>query len=64
MRCQKGKVTKCDTCGAIAGLSSLVVNAEETGLSVARPTCPECGGIIQFQSACQLCPSCGYSTCG
>lgn len=27
-------------------------------------TCPECGGIIEHESGCVICRSCGYSKCG
>jgi ribonucleoside-diphosphate reductase alpha chain len=27
-------------------------------------SCPECGGIINFESGCSICHSCGYSACG
>ena len=25
--------------------------------------CPDCGGRIQHESGCMVCPSCGYSKC-
>ena len=27
-------------------------------------SCPDCGGIINFESGCSICHSCGYSACG
>jgi ribonucleoside-diphosphate reductase alpha chain len=28
------------------------------------PQCPECGGIMENESGCSVCKSCGYSKCG
>ncbi|MCL2182823.1 MAG: vitamin B12-dependent ribonucleotide reductase [Chitinispirillia bacterium] len=28
------------------------------------PQCPECGGIMEHESGCAVCKSCGYSKCG
>ncbi len=28
------------------------------------PQCPECGGIMENESGCAVCKSCGYSKCG
>jgi len=27
-------------------------------------SCPDCGGIISYESGCSICHSCGYSACG
>ena len=64
MRYQKGNATGDETHGARTEPGSSVETVEETRVSAARPSCPECGGVIQFQSACELCPSCGFSRCG
>ena len=64
MRYQKGNASGNEAHRAKSELGSSARNAEETRLSAARPSCPECGGVIQFQSACELCPSCGFSRCG
>ena len=29
-----------------------------------RAVCPECGGELEHESGCVMCPSCGYSKCG
>jgi len=36
-----------------------------TGLDMGYcPQCPECGGIMENESGCSICKSCGYSKCG
>ncbi len=64
MRYQKGNASGNEAHRANAELGSSGRTVEETRMSATRPSCPECGGVIQFQSACELCPSCGFSRCG
>ena len=61
MRYQKGND---EVHGAETEDGSSVETVEEARVSAVRPSCPECGGVIQFQSGCELCPSCGFSRCG
>ena len=51
-------------CGLKSENSLSLEKTEDTNSVAAKPRCPECGGVIRFQSGCRFCPSCGYSMCG
>lgn len=37
---------------------------KETGKTSNGDICPECGGKLEYNSGCVLCPGCGFSRCG
>ncbi len=39
------------------GINSKVFNKEVKG------ACPECGGVMEYESGCSVCKFCGYSDC-
>jgi len=36
----------------------------EKYLSTQTITCPECGAVLQHESGCAICMTCGWSPCG
>jgi len=44
-----------------AGLPQIAYTGLDMGYC---PQCPECGGIMEHESGCAVCKSCGFSKCG
>jgi len=40
------------------------VKEEPTGANMMFGACPDCGGVVEHESGCCVCRSCGYSECG
>lgn len=37
--------------------------SQKITVQTTKPTCPECGGELQFEGGCNICHECGYSKC-
>lgn len=40
-----------------------IVATQQKETSLDKRNCPECGGVLQMASGCDLCLDCGYSKC-
>jgi ribonucleotide reductase alpha subunit len=68
-----GKVLSCaDAVGIVMEHALTYMETGEAGKGVSKNTdhldnlsgaCPECGGMVEHESGCMVCRSCGYSKC-
>lgn len=48
---------------AVSRSEEQIVVTQERETSLDKRNCPECGGVLQMASGCDLCLDCGYSKC-